>query len=75
MSVPKSRRLLGCEGQNFHQGLKLSGTMVVLVLLIMLNTLSQPFQSFGRVAQVHFCSFLLTVFVDEKIPLLKYTGR
>ena len=25
-------------------------------------------------AQVHFCSFLLTVFVDEKIPLLQYTG-
>ena len=28
----------------------------------------------GRLAQVHFCSFLLTVFVDEKIPLLQYTG-
>jgi hypothetical protein len=28
----------------------------------------------GRVAQVHFCSFLLTASTDERIPLLQYTG-
>src|SRR6266566_3243614 len=28
----------------------------------------------GRVAQVHFCSFLMTASTDERIPLLQYTG-
>jgi len=26
------------------------------------------------VAQVHFCSFFLTASIDERIPLLQYTG-
>src|SRR6266436_1125503 len=28
----------------------------------------------GRMARAHFCSFLLAARIDEKIPLLQYTG-
>ena len=28
----------------------------------------------GRVARAHFCSFLLTASIEERIPLLQYTG-